>query len=44
MNDIELAAYFNESGRRSAEKYGFKIYASAEEALRERAGEACGTI
>jgi hypothetical protein len=37
MTASERTAYFNESGRRSAEKYGFKIYRNAEEAEMGRA-------
>jgi hypothetical protein len=37
MTSAERTAYFNESGRQLAEKYGFKIYRNVEEAESERA-------
>jgi hypothetical protein len=35
MTTAERIDYFNESGRRSAEKYGFKIYKNAAEVERK---------
>jgi len=37
MTSAEVTAYFHKSGKRLAEKYGFKIYKDASEAERERA-------
>jgi hypothetical protein len=36
MTASERTAYFNESGKRSAEKYGFKIYKNIDDAVKAR--------